>query len=195
MAGQAMSGLRRVALVVALLNLAYFCVEFGVAWKIGSVSLLADSVDFLEDASINGLVVLAASWPVARRAFIGRFMAILLLVPAVVGLWTALEKFYSPLAPDALSLSMTGVGALLVNGFCAYLLVRHRNEGGSLAKAAFLSSRNDALANVAIIVAGLVTATLWQSIWPDIIVGLAIALLNADAAKEVWDAAGQELNA
>jgi Co/Zn/Cd efflux system component len=190
-----MTGLRRAALVVALLNLAYFLVEFGVAWKIGSVSLLADSVDFLEDASINGLVVLAASWPVARRAFVGRFMAFLLLVPAAVGLWTAVEKFYSPQAPDALSLSVTGAGALLVNGFCAYLLARYSNEGGSLAKAAFLSSRNDALANVAIILAGLVTAMLWQSVWPDIIVGVGIALLNADAAKEVWQAAGQELSA
>ena len=44
-----MSSLRRVVIIVALLNLAYFGVEFGVAMVIGSVSLLADSVDFLED--------------------------------------------------------------------------------------------------------------------------------------------------
>ena len=51
--------LRRVVAVVALLNLAYFGVEFAVARAIGSVSLFADSVDFLEDASLNILIALA----------------------------------------------------------------------------------------------------------------------------------------
>jgi Co/Zn/Cd efflux system component len=51
--------LRRAALAVALLNLAYFGVEFVVALHIGSVSLFADSIDFLEDATINLLIVLA----------------------------------------------------------------------------------------------------------------------------------------
>src|SRR3954451_82018 len=51
------------------------------------------------------------------------------------------------------------------------MLARYRAHGGSLTRAAFLSARNDALANVAIIAAGLVTAVLWQSAWPDLIVG------------------------
>jgi Co/Zn/Cd efflux system component len=71
------------------------------------------------------------------------------------------------------------------------MLTRFRHHGGSLTKAAFLSARNDALANVAIIAAGLLTAyTL--SAWPDLIVGLGIAALNADAAREVWQAARSE---
>jgi Co/Zn/Cd efflux system component len=45
---------------------------------------------------------------------------------------------------------------------------------------------------VAIIAAGLLTATVWASAWPDIIVGLGIACLNFDAAREVWDAARKE---
>src|SRR5579872_245003 len=67
--------------------------------------------------------------------------------------------------------------------------LRHR---GSVTKAAFLSARNDAIANVAIIAAGLVTAGLWPSVWPDLLVGLAIAALNADAAREIWEAAREE---
>ncbi|TGS51946.1 cation transporter, partial [bacterium M00.F.Ca.ET.179.01.1.1] len=59
-------------------------------------------------------------------------------------------------------------------------------------KAAFLSARNDAMANVAIVGAGLVTAFLWISAWPDLIVGLGIAAMNVDAAHEVWTAARQE---
>ena len=79
-----------------------------------------------------------------------------------------------------------------INLGCAYLLARFRHHGGSLTTAAFLSARNDAVANVAIVGAGLVTAFLWTSAWPDLIVGLGIAMMNADAAREVWTAAREE---
>ena len=72
------------------------------------------------------------------------------------------------------------------------MLARYRTHSGSLTRAAFLSARNDAVANVAIIAAGLVTALLWRSAWPDLMVGLGIAALNADAAREVWSAAREE---
>ena len=75
---------------------------------------------------------------------------------------------------------------------CALMLVAHRHRSGSLAKAAFLSARNDALANIAIVIAGLVTGFLWRSAWPDLAIGLAIAAMNADAAREVWAAARKE---
>lgn len=71
------------------------------------------------------------------------------------------------------------------------MLVRFRHHSGSLTKAAFLSARNDALANVAIIAAGLVTACT-LSAWPDLVVGLGIAAMNADAAREIWQAAREE---
>jgi Co/Zn/Cd efflux system component len=72
------------------------------------------------------------------------------------------------------------------------MLARFRAHSGSLTRAAFLSARNDVLANIAIIAAGLVTAYLWPSAWPDLIVGLGIAAMNADAAREVWMAAREE---
>ncbi len=186
------SELRRTVAVVALLNLGYFGVEFAVALKIGSVSLFADSVDFLEDAAVNFLIFAALGWSARSRAKIGMSLAALLLVPGLATLWTAWEKFNMPLAPEPLPLSLAGLGALVVNLTCAFLLARYRHLSGSLTKAAFLSARNDALANVAIIVAGLVTALLWHSAWPDLIVGLGIALINADAAREVWEAAHKE---
>ena len=119
-------------------------------------------------------------------------LAVILLVPGLATLWTAWEKLNLPVPPDPLPLSLTGAGALAVNLVCAFMLARYRDHHGSLTRAAFLSARNDALANVAIIVAGLVTALLWKSAWPDLIVGLGIAVLNADAAREVWTAAREE---
>jgi Co/Zn/Cd efflux system component len=184
--------LRRVVAVVALLNLAYFAVEFTVARVIGSVSLFADSIDFLEDASINLLIFTALGWSAARRARVGMLLAGILLVPGLATLWTAWDKLMKPVAPEPLALSLTGAGALAVNATCAALLARYRAEGGSLTRAAFLSARNDACANMAIIAAGLFTASVWASAWPDIIVGLGIACLNFDAAREVWDAARKE---
>lgn len=185
-------GLRRTVAIVGLLNLGYFGVEFAVALAIGSVSLFADSIDFLEDASVNFLIFMALGWTAARRARTGMVLAAILLLPALATLWTAWDKLLVPVPPAPLPLSITGLGALAINLACALLLARYRTHSGSLTRAAFLSARNDALANVAIILTALVTAFIWRSAWPDLIVGLGIAVLNADAAREVWTAARQE---
>lgn len=189
------AALRRTVLWVAALNLGYFGVEFTVALAIGSVSLFADSVDFLEDASVNLLILAALGWSARSRARVGMALAALLLVPGLATLWTAWQKFNMPVAPAPVPLSLAGLGALAVNLSCAFMLARYRHHSGSLTKAAFLSARNDAMANVAIIAAGLVTAFLWRSAWPDLVVGLAIAVMNADAAREVWKAAREEHSA
>jgi Co/Zn/Cd efflux system component len=186
--------LRRTVVLVALLNLAYFGVEFAVARAIGSVSLFADSIDFLEDASVNTLIAVALGWSARRRAAVGSLLALILLVPGIATIVTAWQKLQLPVAPDAALLGATGLGALVVNLACALLLARVRAHAGSLSKAAFLSARNDAVANVAIVVAGGATM-LTANAWPDLIVGLAIAALNADAARDVWRAARDERRA
>lgn len=187
--------IRRIVLIVAIANLAYFGIEFAVALRIGSASLLADSADFFEDASVNLLIFVAMAWSPRNRARAGMAMSLILLAPAIAFLWTAWQKFEVPIAPEPLALGLTGLGALVVNLCCAFLLAAYRNASGSLTRAAFLSARNDAIANIAIIAAGAVTLLLWSSPWPDLIVGLGIAWMNLDAAKEVWRAARQEHDA
>lgn len=184
-------GLRGAIRLVAALNLAYFGVEFTVALAIKSVSLLADSIDFLEDASVNFLILAALGWTAVWRARVGMTLAGLLLVPGLAALWTAWQKLLVPEPPAPIPLTLTGAGALAVNLFCALLLSRFRRHSSSLPSAAFLSARNDALANIAIILAGLVTAY-YRSAWPDLIVGLGIALINASAAREVFLMAREE---
>jgi Co/Zn/Cd efflux system component len=186
--------LRQTVLLVAILNLAYFGVEFGVVVAIGSVSLFADSVDFLEDASINLLIAVGLGWSAANRARLGMVLAAVILVPVAATLWTAWQKFAVPVPPQPVPLTLTGAGAFLVNFAAAFLLARFRHHGGSLTRAAFLSARNDVLANVAIVAAGSATAAT-LSVWPDLIVGLGIAALNADAARQVMNAARAERKA
>jgi Co/Zn/Cd efflux system component len=159
------TGLRRVVRLVALLNLGYFGIEFAVALAIGSVSLFADSIDFLEDTSVNFLILSALGWSAKHRARLGMGLAGILLIPGLATLWTAWEKLNVPVPPAPLALSLAGSGALAVNLSCAFMLARYRAHGGSLTRAAFLSSRNDAFANIAII---------------------------SDAAREVWTAAREE---
>ena len=75
--------LRRAVIAVAAANLLYFGVEFVVARRITSVSLLADSVDFLEDASVNCLIAVGLGWPIKARARLGMVLAAILLLPAL----------------------------------------------------------------------------------------------------------------
>ena len=185
------AGLRRTVLTVAGLNLAGFSVEVVVAVVIGSVALVADSVDFLEDASVNVLVALALGWPLARRAVAGRVMAVILLVPALAAAAQAVAKIADPVPPAVPPLTLTALGAAAVNLVCALLLVRVRREGGSTGRAAWLSARNDVAVNVAVVAMAGVTA--WTgSGWPDIVLGVGIVLLNGAAAVEVWRLAGEE---
>lgn len=183
--------LRRTVLLVAILNLSYFFVEFTVALTAGSVSLLADSVDFLEDTSINLLIFVALGWPLAKRAAMGKLMAVVILGPASVAAWQAVQRFSDPVAPDVVPVVLASLGAVAVNATSAWLLVRVSHHGGSLSRAAFLSARNDVVVNVAIIV--MAAITLWTtSGWPDLVLGCVIIGLALHGAHEVWEASEEE---
>lgn len=183
--------LREAVRLVAALNLAYFGIEFAVALHIGSVSLFADSIDFLEDALVNFLILFALAWNAAARARAGMALAAILLIPGVATALTIWHKLVVPTPPEPLALSATALGALAINLSCAFVLVRFRHHAGSMSHAAFLSARNDALANIAILGAAAVTV-LSPTAWPDLVVGIGIAALNADAARAVFLAARQE---
>ena len=97
----------------------------------------------------------------------------------------------NPVAPSPQGLTGIALGALVVNVICAVLLMQLRDEGSSLATGAWLAARNDALANLLIIAAGLLTFV-WETAWFDIVVGAIIAVINLSAAKEVWEASREE---
>lgn len=125
------SGLRRVVVIVATLNFAYFFIEFGVAVHAGSVSLLADSVDYLEDTAINLLILIALGWHIARQAMAGKVMALVILLPAALAGIEALTRFADPVAPEVWPVVAASVGAIVVNGTCAVLLARVDRPGFS----------------------------------------------------------------
>lgn len=183
---------RRIVALVALLNLVGMILEVVVASIIGSASLFADAADFLEDFLINALVLAALGWSVQsrRRASLG--LAGLILIPALAALGTAVWKIWSGTPPEAFTLSGTASLALLINLACALLLMSLRRSGSALVRGAWLAARNDVLANALIILAGLVTYA-WPSVWPDVLVGLVMALVNLRAAGEVLEQARAEV--
>jgi len=118
------SALRSTVLVVAALNAAAFVVEGAVALAIGSVSLLADSVDFLEDTAVNLLIALALGWSLAARARVGRLLAVVILLPALAVIVQLVLKIGEPEAPAVLPLVLTALGAAAVNLAAGLLLAR-----------------------------------------------------------------------
>lgn len=183
--------LRKTVLFVAALNLSYFVIEYYFGRRYNSLSLLSDSVDFLEDASINILIALAIGWSLRKRKIVSYFLALLLLIPGITFIWNAVTQFSDPTTPEGAGMGFVGLGALVVNVSCALMIARHKKEEGGLVMAAFYSARNDAIANVLIIAAGIVTIY-QKNIWSDFVVGFFIFAMNLDSAKEIIEASHKE---
>jgi len=183
--------LKPVVARVAILNLSYFVIEFYFAQRFNSVALLSDSLDFLEDASVNILIFLAFSLAVIWRKRLSYIFALLLLLPGISFLYNAFHQIAHPVAPTGEGMSIVGLGALVVNLYCAIILNKFKDIEGGLAKAAYFSARNDAVSNILIIIAGFVTL-FWISAIPDLIAGAVIFLMNADSARDILQAARAE---
>lgn len=184
-------GYRRALLTVVLLNLGFGLVELAGGFLADSQALKADSLDFLGDGSITLLGLLALAWAPRARARIaltqGVFLGLLGLGVIAFAIWRALNAT----APDAELMGAIGVVVLVVNVGSALLLARFR-EGDANVRAIWLFSRNDALANVAVIAAaGLVAWT--GRAWPDLAVAGVIALLFLHSAYEIVTNARREL--
>jgi Co/Zn/Cd efflux system component len=171
---------RRALLLAAALNAVMMVVEVAGAFYANSIALMADAIDFLEDAIQYVLAVALIGLGRMPRAAFGFLTAFLMFVP---GVWIAvktIEQLLYGLPPDPLPMGAIGLLALAVNVYCAFILLPHR-KGDSAHQGVWLSTRNDAIANIAIVLAAVATA-FSGSIWPDVVVGLGIAALNLHAA-------------
>ncbi len=164
-----------VLVVVLAVNATMFFVEFGAGLLSGSTALLADSLDMLGDSLVYGfsLFVLHRSLAWRARAALAKG-----LIMAAFGVGVLLEAGFHlgagvpPLAPAMVAIATL---ALMANAVCFSLLWRHRADDINL-RSTWLCSRNDLIANGAVLVAaGLVAWS--ESFWPDVIVGIAIAIL------------------
>jgi Co/Zn/Cd efflux system component len=168
-----------------------FVVELIASFVSGSVSLQADALDFFGDAVNYGITLFVLGMALHARAKAALFKSATM---AAFGLWvigSAVYRAATGAVPDAAVMGIIGMLALLVNVGIAVMLYRHRS-GDSNMRSIWLCSRNDALGNIAVMLAaGGVFAT--ATGWPDILVAALIAGLNLSAAAHVLRQALAEL--
>ncbi|MBZ5755789.1 cation transporter [Pseudomonas sp. S5(2021)] len=182
---------RRILWVALAINLGMFLVEIGAGLHAGSVSLLSDSLDFFGDAANYGVSLWVLGLGVAMRARASLAKAVTMGSFGVFILSMAVANFVDGSVPDAPTMGVVGVVALLANLLVAALLYAYR-EGDSNMRSVWLCSRNDALGNLAVMLAALgVFGT--GSGWPDLIVAALMALLSISAAVQIIRHARQEL--
>lgn len=166
---------RRVLVIVLILNAIMFVAEFTAGLIAGSASLMADSVDMLGDASVYGLSIYAigrsARWKAGAAVGKGIFILIL-FVGVLVQIGVKLE---TGAAPSSTLMLIFGGLALAVNLYCLRLMWRFRALDVNMSSTVECS-RNDAIANVGVLVAAAAVA-MTGSFWPDIAVACVIAAL------------------
>ena len=166
---------RSTLIVVLLINMAMFLVESVAGLLASSTALIADSLDMLGDALVYGfsLYVVARNdaWKAGSALVKGGIMAVF----GVFVLGQAIYKMLNPQLPHFETIGLIGLLALAANGVCLALLWRHRSDDVNM-RSVWLCSRNDIIANCAVLLAA---AGVWlsRSQWPDLLVGLGIAVL------------------
>ena len=182
----------RKALWVALvLNALMFFVELGASWTSGSVSLLADSIDFFGDAGNYAISLVVLGMGVATRARAALFKAACMGAFGVFVLGKALWTLKSGAVPEPATMGVVGFAALAVNAGVALMLYRFR-EGDANMRSVWICSRNDALGNVAVMLAALGVFGTGMA-WPDICVAAVMRSLALSGAWSVARHAREEL--
>jgi cation diffusion facilitator family transporter len=177
------AGERRILVVVLLINATMFVAEFSAGLLAGSTALLADSLDMLADAIVYAIGLMAVGraghWRTRAALTSGLFQMALGAGIAI----EAMVKIFVDGLPDTATMGFFGVLALAANTVCFVLLTRFR-EGDINLRATWICSRNDMIGNVGVLMAALLVTWL-QSGWPDILIGLVIALIVMRSAYRI----------
>lgn len=183
---------KRALWVVVLLNIGYGAVEIVGGYFAGSQALKADALDFMGDGVITFLGLIAVNWGLAARARAALLQGIFLSLLGIGVFGVTLYRVFVMQQPEPHMMGLFGIIALVVNVVAALVLLPHR-EGDANMRAVWLFSRNDAIGNLAVVVAaGLVIWT--QTAWPDLIVAILIGGLFMQSAISIIKEARRDLN-
>jgi Co/Zn/Cd efflux system component len=183
--------LRRVLWVALVVNAAMFVVEIAAGLSAGSVSLLADAVDFFGDAANYGVSLAVLAMVPRVRARAAQLKAACMAAFGVFVLVRAAWAWQTGEVPEPMTMGVVALAALAANVGVALLLFRYR-AGDANMRSVWICSRNDAIGNLAVGAAALgVFGT--GSAWPDLIVAAFMALLAISGAATVARQAQREL--
>lgn len=184
---------RRVLWWALAINLVMFGIEIAAGWLSQSMALQADALDFLGDAANYAISLTVLGLGLRVRAGAALFKG---LSMGLFGLWVignTLYRIANGIPPEAAVMGAVGVLALIANVGVALMLYRFRN-GDSNMQSVWICSRNDAIANLAVLAAAAGVA-LTGTRWPDLAVAAVIALLALSGAWRVLRVSSSELRA
>lgn len=182
---------RRALWIALAVNAAMFVVELLASWHSGSVSLLADSIDFMGDAANYALSLSVLGMALSVRSKAALVKAACMAAFGVFVLGKALWNWQAGLAPEAATMGAVGLAALTANVLVAWMLYRFRNGDANM-RSVWICSRNDAIGNLAVMLAALGVAGT-GSAWPDLAVAAAMGVLALTGAATVAKQARAEL--
>ncbi len=182
---------KKVLWIALFLNLGMFLVEVIYGVLSHSLSLRADAIDFLGDGTNYFVTLFVLNSVLSTKAKVSMGKAIFMIVFGGWILVEAVMRFTSHQVPDSFTMSWVGVLALAVNGLCAFLLFKFK-DGDSNMQSVWLCSRNDAIGNVAVIVAS-AGVYWWGTQWPDLIVAVFMAVLALQSGLQIVRSARNEL--
>ncbi len=174
---------RQVLTIVLAINAAMFVIEFGTGVIAGSVSLMADAADMFGDAMVYGLSLYALSRTDRWRNGAAVAKGVFILVLGIAVLVQVGVRLTTGVAPTSLLMGVMGAVALAANLVCLALLWRFRKQDINMSST-FECSRNDVIANIGVLVAAAGVA-LFNSPWPDIVIGGLIAVVFLRSAFRV----------
>lgn len=182
---------RRVLWIALLVNAAMFAVEIVAGVASGSVSLLADAIDFAGDALNYGVSLAVLTAALVWRARMALLKAVSMLGFGVFVLLRAAWSVWGGGVPDPATMGLVAMLALASNVSVAWMLYAFR-EGDANMRSVWLCSRNDAIGNLAVMAAALgVFGT--GTAWPDLGVAALMAALALQGGLQVWRQAREEL--
>lgn len=166
-------------------------VEIAGSLRSGSVSLLADAIDFAGDAGNYALTLAVLSMGLAVRARVAWLKGLTMMIFGLFVLGKSSWAAVSGATPEAITMGGVAILALAVNVAVALMLYAYR-EGDANMRSVWLCSRNDALANIAVLLAAFAVAGT-DSRWPDLLVAVIIAALGLSSGSSVLRQARSEL--
>ena len=182
---------RKILWIALVINLTMFFVEVLGGFSSGSVSLMADAIDFFGDAANYGISLTVLSMSLLWRARAALLKGLTMGVFGLFVLGKALWAFKLGVIPEAYTMGTIGFIALVANASVALMLYAYR-EGDANMRSVWLCSRNDAIGNVAVMLAALGVFGSGSG-WPDLLVATIMAGLGLSAAVHVLTRARLEL--
>lgn len=178
--------------IALILNFSMFIFENIQSLMSHSLSLRADAIDFLGDSANYFVTLFILNSAIKTRAKVSLLKAMFMFIFGVWVLVEALFRFQTDTLPNSFTMSWVGGLALLINAFVALILYKFK-DGDSNMQSVWLCSRNDAIGNLAVVLASF-GVFYFQSKWPDLLVALFMAILSTTASIKVIRLVKIELN-